>query len=55
MTVRLVHKSYWNVYSLKQRLTKSLIASDVQCVDARVTKSLGFTESMKDVIQDAKK
>ena len=46
-------KSYWNVYSLKQRLTKSSIRLDAQCVDARVTKSLGCIGSVVDVIQDA--
>jgi hypothetical protein len=49
MTVRLVCKSYWNVYSLKQRLTKSPIRPDAQCVDARVTKSLGCIGNAVDV------
>ena len=49
MTVRLVCKSYWNVYSLKQQLTKSLTKPDAQCVDTRVTKSLGCTGNVDDV------
>jgi len=43
MTARSVCRSCWSVYGLTQRLTKSLIRPDAQCVDARVTKSLGCT------------
>ena len=49
MTARSVCRSCWSVYGLTQRLTKSRIMPDAQCVDARVTKSLGCTGNVVDV------
>jgi hypothetical protein len=49
MTVRSMCKSYWSVYGLTQQLTKSLTRHVAECVDARVTKSLGCTGNVDDV------